>query len=346
MATEFVQVQASEQGELREFLLRSFAADPSSIQFRAEVLHWKYFSGHPAWNRARSFAIRKDGETVAHGGVWPVTLVTPEAEITAIHLIDWAANRSAVGAGVHLLRRMSQLGDVLLTIGGSDDTRAVLPKLGYKQCGELRRYARVIRPWLQFSTTPRKDFRSAVKLIRNSARNLRALPTSRKNAQVSRVSSFSGVLDDLTICRPSRSVVSSRTAAGLDHLMTCPAGRFSGFLVTGEHFRGYFVLAEIGRQSRIIDIGTDATDPESWRTICVLAARTAAENPEICEIVAGWSNQQAQAPWLQMGFTHARTEPIFAYDPRQRLSTGTPLNLNMADGDLCFLSDPNAPYLG
>ena len=346
MATEFAQVQASEQGDVRDFLLRSFAADPASVQFRPEVLRWKYFSDHPEWNGSRSFAIRKDGEMVAHGGVWPVTLVTPDAAIKAIHLIDWAANRSAIGAGVQLLRKMSQLGDVLITIGGSDDTRAILPKLGYKQCGELRRYARVIRPWLQLSTTPRKDFRSAVKFIRNSARNLRPLPTSTKNAQVSRVSSFSGVLDDLAIHRASRSVVSSRTAAGLNHLMTCPAGRFSGFVVTCEHFRGYFVIAEIGRQSRIIDLGTDATDSESWRTMSLLAASTAAQNPEICEIVAASSSDEASATWLQMGFTHARTEPIFAYDPRQRLRTGTPVNLSMADGDLCFLSDPNAPYLG
>ncbi|HVO63591.1 MAG TPA: hypothetical protein VMT53_21885 [Terriglobales bacterium] len=346
MPSTFVQLQASEEQDLRHFLLTGLAADPGYTPFRPEVLRWKYFADHPEWNGSRSYAIRKDGKIVAHGGVWPVSLVTPDAEIKAIHLIDWASNRSAVGSGVQLLRRVAQLGDVLLTIGGSADTRAILPKLGYTQRGELHRYVRVIRPWLQFSTTPRKNWTSAFKLIRNSTLVLRPLPPLSQNCQVSQLSSFSGLLDSRAIGQGSHSAVSRRTAAGINYLMSCPAGRFSGFVANCERWRGYFVLAQIGRQARIIDMGTDATDSDSWRALCLLAARTAAENPEICEIVAASSVRETEDTWSQLGFIRGRTEPIFSYDPRQLLSTRTPLSLSMADGDLCFLSNPRTPYIG
>jgi hypothetical protein len=51
--------------------------------------------------------------------VWPVSFATPKAEVKAIHLIDWTASRSAVGAGVYLLRKNGGAADMLLTIGGS-----------------------------------------------------------------------------------------------------------------------------------------------------------------------------------------------------------------------------------
>ena len=99
--------------------MKSFGADPALNLFRPEVVHWKYFADHPEWTSPRSFAVKQDGKIVAHGGVWPVSFATPKAEVKAIHLIDWTASRSAVGAGVYLLRKMAGLADMLLTIGGS-----------------------------------------------------------------------------------------------------------------------------------------------------------------------------------------------------------------------------------
>src|SRR5579863_2558193 len=165
MAFEFGPVAASERNNLTRFLLQTFHADPSLSSFRPEVLDWKYFSHHPDWPGPRSFAVRQEGQIVAHGGIWPVRLMTSAGEIKAIHLIDWAASRASVGAGIHLLRRMAGLSDVLLTMGGSADTRSLLPKLGYKVCGPLRKYVRVIRPWRQFRTTPVRSWKTAAKFL-------------------------------------------------------------------------------------------------------------------------------------------------------------------------------------
>jgi hypothetical protein len=346
MAFKFVPIQASEQQDLIKFLVKSFRADPTLNSFRPEVIHWKYFADHPDWTSPRSLAVKQDGQIVAHGGVWPVRLVTPKTEVRAIHLIDWTASRSAVGAGVHLLRKVADFADMLLTIGGSQDTRQLLPKLGYKSCGELRRYARVIRPWLQFRTTPEKNWKTPIKFIRNSALALTGVPSAPKGWQASKVRSFTGSIEGGAIGQTTRSASPRRTAAGLNYLLSCPATPFSGFLVSqAQKLRGYFLLAQVGRQVRIVDVRLDSEDRESWQAICALAVRTAAEDPEICEVVAASSTEVTGEAWLQTEFVHRETDQIFCYDPRNLVSSGPPLDLNMVDGDLCILSEPLSPYL-
>ncbi|MGA2234457.1 MAG: hypothetical protein ABSG23_03220 [Terriglobales bacterium] len=346
MAFEFMPIQASEQRDLIQFLVKSFRADPTVNSFRPEVIHWKYFADHPEWMGPRSLAVKQEGQIVAHGGVWPISLVTPKTEVKAIHLIDWAASRSAVGAGVHLLRKMMGLADVLLTIGGSQDTRNLLPKLGYKRCGELRRYARVVRPWLQFRTTPEKNWKTPIKFLRNSTQARMGIPSAPKGWQASKVASFTGSIDSGAIGQRTGSTSPRRTAAGLNYLLSCPAARFSGFLVSqAQQLRGYFLLIQIGRQVRIVDIRMNGEDRESWQAICALATRSAAEDPETCEIVAASSIEVTGEAWLRAGFAHRRTDQILCYDPRNLVSSGPPLDLNLADGDLCIMSEPTSPYL-
>lgn len=344
MAFEFVPIQASEQQDLTQFLVKSFRADPALNSFRPEVMHWKYFADHPQWTGPRSFAVKQEGQIVAHGGVWPVTLLTRKAEVKAIHLIDWAASRSALGAGVYVLRKMAGLADMLLTIGGSEDTRNLLPKLGYKRCGELRRYARVVRPWLQFRTTPEKNWKKPIKLLRNSARALTGIPPAPKGWQASKVTSFTGSIDG-AIGDTTSSTSPRRTAAGLNYLLGCPAAHFSGFLVTQEQqLRGYFLLTRVDRQVRIVDIRMNREDRASWQAMCALATRRAAEDPGTCEIVAASSIEVTGEAWSQAGFVHRRTDQIFCYDPRNLVSAGLPLDLSLADGDAC-ISVPTSPYL-
>ncbi len=345
MAFEFVPVAASERQHLTQFLLESFHAEPDLDSFRPEVLDWKYFFDHPDWPGPRSFAIKQAGQIVAHGGIWPVRLMTPHGQVKAIHLIDWAASRTAVGAGIHLLRKMAALGDVLLTIGGSADTRNLLPKLGYKTSGKLRRYARVIRPRLQFRTTPAQDWKTAAKFLRNAARALRTLPFAPEGWHATKVTRFEESIES-AFEQPQNSICPRRTAAGLNCLLRCPAAAFSGFVVEqGEKARGYFLLAQVGRQARIVDIRVNTEERESRQAICALAVRAAADEPETCEIVAASSVGIAGELWLQAGFVQREADPIFYYDPRNLVGSALPLDLSLADGDLCFLSDPRSPYL-
>lgn len=343
MAFEFVPVESSEQAALIKFLVNSFQAGPALTSFSPEVIRWKYFSPHPDWTGPRSFAVKQAGEILAHGGVWPVRFKVRDREIQAIHLIDWAASRSAVGAGVYLLRKMAGVADVLLTVGGSPDTRTVLPKLGYKGCGELRYYARVVHPWLHFQTTPQKSWKAPLKLLRYSARALGRLLDPPNDWTAEKIPAFAHVpqtaLDGTWTC-----ATPLRTPAGLDHLLQCPAAEFSGYLVRRQQrVRGYFLLSRVGTQVRMVEARLDCDDRESWQSLCRLAARTAARN-SVAEIATASSIASIQEAWLNTGLVHRQTDQILCYDPRGLLHTQN-LALTLVDGDQCFLSNPRAPYL-
>jgi len=136
----------------------------------------------------------------------------------------------------------------------------------------------------------------------------------------------------------------------------CLAAEFSGFVISEAGRRVcYFVLAKIGRKARIVDLQinrerlgvsqSDTPRSDDCRTLCAIAARTAYEDPQICELVIGTSAQDVSRALEQLGFQLRRQDEILYYDPRKLLSPGSALNLNLIDSDLSFLSDPAHPYI-
>jgi len=347
MGLQFVLTSPSEQPALLRFLLEIYHADPDLNSFRPEVLHWKYFAPHPDWNGPRSFLLKNDQEIVAHASVWPVRLRTSGPELKAIHLLDWAARRATPGAGIQILRQISALGDLLIAIGGSADTRAILPKFGYKNGGGLKRYVYVVRPWLQLRTSRQYNWKTPLRFLRNAASSLKRLPPIPKDWQATRVSHFEHSVEQVLEARTAPSHPRSvRTAAGLNYMLDCPAAEFSGFVVSGaKQVRGYFVLAKVGRQARIVDIQGDPSNSSDWRSICVLAAHTACQDPRICEVIVGSSRTQIGESFEEMGFWLRRVDPIYYYDPHNLLARGTLLELSLMDNDFSFFYNPEYPYI-
>lgn len=344
MPFEFVPLKNSEQADLISFLANSFQADPGLVSFRPDVIDWKYFAPHPEWSGVRSYVVKQEGKIVAHGGLWPVRLKNSDREVKAVHLIDWAASRGAVGAGVFLLRKLAALADVMLTVGGSEDTRNVLPKLGYKPRGELRYYARVVRPWQHLRTTPQKNWKLPLKAGRAFVQRLKTIPKAPPGWQAEKIATFSGV-NGTAFSNTCDFISSIRTWDGIERFLACPAAEFSAFLVRqGGESCGYFLLTRIGHQVRVSDIRLSTCDRETWESACRIAVNTAAEDAEAAEIVVAASVPLIQEVWSKAGFTHRKTDSILCYDPAHLLPAG-PIDLSLADGDLCFLSDPQFPYL-
>lgn len=337
---------ASEQGALAEFLSRVFPGSEQMNSFASDVLSWKYFSSHPEWSGPRSYVVKKDGALVGHAGIWPLRLVNSTQQLQVIHLIDWAAARTEPGAGISLLRKLAGMSDLLLTIGGSADTQAILPKIGYRRCGELKVQARPVGTSRQLRTGNSWNWKTPLRIIRNAAWSLLALPSSPNGWVASRTTRLDEPIAPLLDGPEADSAVSRRTAGLLNHFLTCPGAEFSAFhLSQSERVRGYFLLSQVRGQTRIVDIGIDANDPQGRTAACILAARTAAEMPGTCEIVAGFSCSQTQACFAEMGFKVRRIAPIFCYDPRKLLGQAPRLGLSMLDGDLCFMANLQRPYL-
>jgi hypothetical protein len=347
MSLQFAAALPSQKAALSKFLRQVFGADPQINSFQPQVLDWKYFSPHPAWSEPRSFLLQKDQEILGHGGVWPIALGTGEEPTQAIHLVDWAASPAALGAGVHVLRSISQMADVMITIGGSPDTRKILPKLGYKSGGVLRRYARVVRPWLQMRTRTRQDWKMPLRFLRNASDVLRPLPRVPSTWRIERVAHF-GEEVELALRRKNTSgeIAPARTIAGLNHMLACPAAEFSGFVIRdSSRLVGYFILANVGRQARIVDFNVASDPPDALAMLCAAAARTAAADRRVAEIVAGASSEKGQNAWLQLGFRPRREDAILYLDRRKRLGSETILNLSLIDGDLAFMYNPDRPYI-
>lgn len=144
----------------------AFAAAPGAPFLDLDLLRWKY-------SRGDSYALVQNGRVISHGCAWPVASVT---RVRTICLIDWVSAKGVPGMGIMLARKIGGLADVMLSIGGSEMTQQIMPKIGFVRGGELDTYARVLRPWKQFWTRPGvRDRKAWMRLGRNWAWSLAPL---------------------------------------------------------------------------------------------------------------------------------------------------------------------------
>jgi hypothetical protein len=347
MALEFSVTLPSEVPAVREFLLKTFGADPELNSFRPEVLQWKYFSPWSAWNGPRSYLLKDSSNIVAHASAWPIRFSGDGREIKGIHLLDWAAAKTNPGAGLYILRKIAEMGDVLIGIGGSTDTREILPKFGYKKGGHFKRYVYVARPWKQIVTGKTYNWKTPLRFVRNAASRLRRIPAAPLGWTAEKVSRFDSSLDaSLERCATATHLRSFKTAADLNYMLECPAAEFSGFVVSERNQqRGYFVISKVGRQARIVDIQVHADHAAEWGPISRLAARTACDDPQVCEVIVGTSREQTGEAFERIGFWTRRVEPIFYYDPHKRMEPGVIFELSFLDNDFSFFYNPQNPYI-
>src|SRR5204863_122149 len=70
-------------------------------------------------------------------------------EFTAVHAIDWAADRKYPGVGTWLLRQVAAKVRMMVAIDGSDIARRIFPAIGFRPQGELCQFVRSVRPLAQ-----------------------------------------------------------------------------------------------------------------------------------------------------------------------------------------------------
>ncbi|MFN8545578.1 MAG: hypothetical protein U0807_15415 [Candidatus Binatia bacterium] len=93
---------------------------------------WKFQLGRDRDGRA-FFHQAPDGRVTGFIGLLPTALHAPGRVVRATWFVDWATGEGGVGAGVGLLRRAQATTDILLTLGGSPDTVAILPRLKWQR---------------------------------------------------------------------------------------------------------------------------------------------------------------------------------------------------------------------
>jgi hypothetical protein len=340
-------VLPTEQNALRQYLMAVFQAASDAPFLDPDLLSWKYFEPRSDWSGPRSIALKRGAQIVAHGGIFPVTFMTEGREVTAIHLIDWAASPGVPGAGVLLLRKLAPQTDIFLAIGGSSQTREILPKIGFKYSSDLQIYARVVRPWKQFRGCAFEDWKAPVRFMRNLLWSLPSLPSVPKEWSVKRVERFDESLLSMLTTRPRTEFTPcKRTVGMLNYMLDCPGTVFSAYLLMkGTELQGYFMLSLVRGQCRVADVLLNSDAQQDWHAAYSIATRTAAENPETCEVEAVSSVALVRDAIVRNGFHLRECDPIFIRDAKGLLAQAPPLHLNLIDGEGAFLSDPTHPFL-
>lgn len=340
---------SAQQPALIDFLASVFHTSPDAPFLDPRLMHWKYFEPCADWTGPRSMLASQDGRIVAHTGIVPITFRLPGRDVRVIHLIDWAADPAAPGAGVLILRKAAALAqaDAILAVGGSHDTREIMPRLGFKEMGQLKVFARVVRPWAQLRTGSFKGSKAPARFLRNFLWSRTPMPGVPAQWSAEPVDKFDDSMGAALTAQPvGPFTCCRRTPATLNYMLRCPGAKFSAYLLRQkEQLRGYFLLSQVGGQCRIVDMQLDSATPADWQAAWSLATRTATKNRETCEIAAAASVPLSTGVISKSGFHLRDSQPIFVSDPKKLLADAPPLKIDLLDGEGSYLFDPKTPFL-
>ncbi|MCU1265907.1 MAG: hypothetical protein JWM21_2225 [Acidobacteria bacterium] len=343
MTLEFHRTEPANLDALARLLISVFNASPDAIFANSQVLRWKYFESGPQWEGSRSYLLTNKGEIQAHCAVWPLNLHFSGQRVTCNCFIDWANGRNLPGAGFMLKRQLLSLSDAAIVVGGSPDTRAIVPRLGFAHAGEVALFARVVRPWRQFRTRPTEPiWKGTARLLRNTVLSQSSPGAISKGWRAERINSFESVVH---YEHESDYPIPWRDSNYLNYWLRCPAAEVLGYaLLNNDCEMGYFLLSHVEGQTRIADIRLHSQDAAQWTAAYRLAARVAAELPETCEVLAVASTPFADEALTASGFRNRGSVPFFLYDPKKKLAGAPPIFWNMIEGDAAYLQDPAYPY--
>jgi len=341
MKPVFVRSAPEDASKIAEFLCKVFHAGPGDTVARPDHMHWKYWAEREDWTGSRSFRMERDGMVVAHGAPWPVAVHPPEG--SALHgaqVIDWAAEPSAPGSGLALMKHIApEHVDLIFALGGSEATRKILPVFGFKPFNNVSFFAKPLRPFAQMVSHQQRNWKSPARLARNLRWSLRDASPG--------VGWFSRAVAADEIRKwpePGSGVtVLGRDASRFRYFAKCDLIRSQLYVVEREgREAGYFYLVFVPGQARVADAWV--VGAEGWREIYALAIVRALEDPGVNEITAIAGLEGAEKGLELCGFERRNTERLMIYDPRKVLDPAARLHFQMIDNDAFFRHSGRPEY--
>jgi len=312
--------------------------------FQPDVLHWKCCAPHPFWEGGRGYTLRYQGEIAAFGCLVPCRFLTGAATVTSCCVIDWAAAKTVPGAGVMLYREIQRLTGTLINIGGTEDARSVLPRMGFQTRQQLDICARVLRPWPHFRHAKSKDWKSPLRLARDYrelARSAQGVPPGLTIRRLDRFdSALAAALPDPSV---TRTVVCARTPELLNYCLACPASSMEAYLFEREQApAGYCLLSRVGSHCRIADLWIRSADQQAWAEAYAAATTAAQSDPRTTEVQVAASLPLNAAAIRQAGYRLTNREPLFVLDPASALEGRSDLSIHLLENDAWYWSPTGA----
>lgn len=322
-------------------LLRSvFSLPPDATVVAPDHMRWKYWQERADHPGSRSFVVAHGGQILAHAGIIPGTLALGDERLQVVHLIDWAARPGVIGAGIMLMKHLGGLADIDLAVGGSEDTLAILPSMGFRPVGTSTRFVRLLNPLRAMDAATEVGRRRLPGLV---ARSLAASATSGRRAPSDWASRPIAVESPATAAVPLPAptptmAVLERTPALLAHALDCPAARMTLHAVErGGQPRGYFLLAVTPGRARLADCWMDSDEASDWRAMVELAAREAKRHPDVARLGASASDPLLSRCLMDCGFVAGRSDPVQLCPKDGRPLPEVTVRVQMLDNDFAWL---------
>jgi len=328
-----------DEQQIIDFLTSTFSLSREEPFVQPPLLRWKYWDARDDTTAPRSVVIERDGHIVAHAGLWPVTIHTAEKTESGIHMIDWAADPKVPGAGVALLQRLTKSYDFVYAIGGSDMTRSILPKFGFRIAAQTLTWARPLRPWQQMLRHQSRDFRLPVRFARNVFWS--RIPP--------RFNLSGWTVRDLDSDNETRAgifaMAKERDESFFKYLQRCPVSRCLIYsIVKDRRSAGFFVLSILRDQTRMAGVWLQDATPDFWSIALQLAQDVARERTTTSEFVVRCSLESVGIAAAQTGMRLRDQTPVFLF---RKNNEGEPLPLQyqFCDNDAFFLEGLSPSFL-
>jgi hypothetical protein len=320
--------------DVMRFLRTVFGVSAQHRMFQADVVRWKCFVPHPFWEGSRGYALRYRGEIAAFGCVVPCRFLTGSGTVASCNAIDWAASKAVPGAGILLYKHIQGLSGTMINIGGTDDARQVLPRIGFQARTEIHHYTRVLRPWRHFRQTDQRDWKSPLRLARDY-RELGRAAHAGAALTAHRVDRFDDVPAELW---PDPSVmgqvVCARTAASLNYFLACPAAKMDAYVLERDGAGvGYFLLSRVGGECRVADLWIRSADRAVWTEALAVATAVARTDSQVARITAAATLPLQTEALEKAGYRRTHAEPVFVQDPEGRLGGRKDLAVGLLEND-------------
>jgi hypothetical protein len=342
---EFRATTPADAPAIAAFLGRIFEAGPGEPIVDPRMMEWKYWKERPGWQGSRSYVLERGGTIVAHAAAWPSKILAG-AGIPSFFPIDWAASPEFPGAGVSIMKHMTELVPVNFVYGGSEAALKMYFAIGYRSRNEVRTLALPLRPVRQILSSRRWNWKMPARLARNvlwsrgglrDENGWRAQPIDQSELSKSRVPWPVG---------DPRALLLERDAELFQYLTACPLTSPAFFLaIRDSEPAGYFCLTFPPGQARIADAWVVSNQVEDWAGIYALAIQQASQHPGVNEITAAALNEASFYGLERCGFYTRAIDPVQIFDPRGKVPPDLPLQVQLIDGDAAFRNTGNPDYL-
>lgn len=339
--------------ELSQFLISGFGVPATSSFFSPEVLSWKYFDGAthsdggdgPAGDSVCSLIARSAGRIIAHLGIcFRQFVVSGEGStpVSTMHAIDWLGSPAHPGSGSLLMLEAFKTCKTQFAVGGSPQSQALFPRLGFEPKARVASFRRVLSPFHRLRTTGQGSFRKWAGTAKDAASVCRArLRACRQSVQhtieLRPAPVFTEEIDGLQRKSSLRIVACQRDHHLLNYLLRYPLSGFSGWTFhTSGRMIGFALLKTTphGRiqHGNIVDCWLGTEDRSLWQAaVAALVDRLAALSADDVKCYA--TNPILHAALIRNGFSKSGESNVCVRDKEQLLPRDIPFGLSGFEAD-------------